>query len=118
MWSGGSPSSITDSSRMSARKRWDGPAGARSPLMRRITSGSVISSTRPAIFASPCHSGGLTEPLCRAKRGSRRRSSALTAPHMLPSQMSPSMNSISMPLMRGEPSRRRVAIVLWTNRSK
>jgi hypothetical protein len=57
-------------------------------------------------------------PLCKAKRGSRLRSSALTECLMLPSQSSPLAKRILVPLMRGEPSRRSVAMVLWAWASK
>src|SRR5438270_2031863 len=43
--------------------------------------------------------------------GSRFRSSALTAPRIDPIRNCPSTNSTSVPLIRGEPSRRRVAMV-------
>ena len=62
--------------------------------------------------------GGSAEALCSAKRGSRWRSRALRAPHIEPNHSSPSTKSASVPLIRGEPSRRRVAIVLWTPASK
>src|SRR5919199_360519 len=79
-----------------------------------LRSGSVTSSTRPASFASPVQSGGSADPLCKAKRGSRWRSSAFIDRHMLPSHNSPSAKFTSVPLTRGEPSRRSVARVLWT----
>src|SRR4051794_4430928 len=106
MWSAGSPMRTTTSSEMSRRKRCD------------VAPGSVTSSTVPAIFASPRQPAGSAEPLCNAKRGSRCRSSALTACHIDPSHASPSANSTSVPLMRGEPSRRSVASVLWVKASK
>ena len=85
---------------MSSRKRCESaPAG-------------VTSSARPAIFASPGQSGGSGDPLWMAKRGSRWRSSALTARDIDPMNRSPSANSTSVPLIRGDPSRRSVAIVL------
>src|SRR5216684_3934747 len=46
-----------------------------------------------------------------ATRGSRRRSNALTARGIDPICSCPSANSTSVPLMRGEPSWRRVAMV-------
>ena len=98
---------------ISARKRCHGSVAGSEPSAA-LRSSSSTSSARPAIFASPFQSGGLSEPLCSAKRGLRRRSSAFTARHMLPNQMSPSANWISVPLIRGEPSRRRVASVLCT----
>jgi hypothetical protein len=103
---------------MSARKTCARSGGASSPKMIALRSGSITSSTRPATLASAFHSGGSLDPLCRAKRGSRRRSSALTAFHMLPNHISPSTNSTSVPLIRGDPSRRRVAIVLCLKASK
>lgn len=105
------------SSVMSARNRWAGPGGA---LVRiaLIRLGSVISSTVPATFASPFQSAGSAELLCNTNRGSRCRSSALTACHMLPNQRSPSTNRHSVPLIRGEPSRLNVASVLWRPASK
>jgi hypothetical protein len=42
----------------------------------------------------------------------------LTARHIEPIHASPSANSTSVPLMRGPPSRRRVASVLWVKASK
>jgi hypothetical protein len=72
---------------------------------------------RPLSFASPAQallspSGGSTLGLWNATRGSRRRSSAFIEPSILPSVTRSSSNCISMPLMRGDPSRRIVAIVL------
>src|SRR5262245_5853037 len=71
-----------------------------------------MSTATPASLASPFHEDGSSEPLCNAKRGSRRRSRALTPCHIEPISSSPSSNLLSMPEMRGEPSRRTVAIVL------
>src|SRR5580658_1102834 len=73
---------------------------------------------RPAIFASPGQSlsfpsSGWKVGPCRAKRGSRLRSAPLRAPVIEPKRRSPSTNSHSMPEIRGEPSARNVAIVLW-----
>src|SRR5882724_10490444 len=73
---------------------------------------------RPAIFASPGHSfslpfSGWKVGPCSAKRGSRLRSAPLRAPVIEPKRRSPSVNSHSIPEMRGEPSARPVAIVLW-----
>ena len=82
-WSAGSPRRTTTTSVMSRRNRCDRPPGAPS-LIRATVSGSVISSARPAIFASPRQSGGSAEPLWMAKRGSRCRSSAFTACHIDP----------------------------------
>ncbi len=72
----------------------------------------------PAIFASPGQalslpSSGWKAGPCRAKRGSRLRSAPLRASVIEPKRRSPSVNSHSMPEMRGEPSARSVAIVLW-----
>ena len=96
---------------MSARNRCIGPGGALPCTTACLTSSEVTSSTVPASLASPLKSSP-SEALWRAKRGSRRRSRALTAFHMLPNQISPSAKMISLPLMRGDPSRRRVASVL------
>lgn len=66
----------------------------------------------------PFHSGVVIEPLCSAKRGSRWRSRAFVAFHMLPNHSPSGAKVTSVPLMRGEPSRRSVARVLWTFASK
>ena len=46
-------SATDDASRMSSRKRCDGPFAPASPLSSRTRASSVISSTTPATFASP-----------------------------------------------------------------
>ncbi len=74
-------------------------------------------TARPEIFASPGHcasapSTGSTVALCRANRGSRRRSAPLRASTIEPNTSSPSSKAASIPEIRGDPSARRVAIVL------
>ena len=78
----------------------------------------IVSSTTPASLASPFHDDGSSEPLWSANRGSRWRSRALRACHIEPISSSPSSNRVSMPEMRGEPSRRTVAMVLWVCASR
>jgi hypothetical protein len=80
--------------------------------------GLVTSSAEPATFASPFQPGGSSEALCKANRPSRRRSLALTDCHIAPNHRSPWTKNASIPLMRGEPSLRSVAIVLWTCASR
>ena len=77
-------------------------------------SGSVTSITVPANLASPAQISGSCDPLCRAKRGSASRSRTLGDLGIEPNASSPSMKRASIPLMRGEPSERTVAIVLCT----
>src|SRR6266511_452029 len=119
-WSGGSPIRVTTTSVTSTRNRWYGPGGASppdAPATAALRSGSVISSARPVILASPSNragwSGGSTVALWRARRGSRRRSRAFMDLYIPPSHRSPSANDASVPLIRGEPSLRKVAMVLW-----
>ncbi len=99
---------------ISARKRCQGPT-AQAPSRASACAPRRRPPRRvPRSSGSPPQSDGLSDALCRANRGSRRRSSASTARHMLPNQTSPSSNWISVPLMRGAPSRRSVASVLCT----
>ena len=75
-------------------------------------------TARPAIFASPGHSfswpsAGWKVGPWRANRGSRTRSAPFRAPVIEPNRSSPSVNSHSIPEMRGEPSALSVAMVLW-----
>ena len=74
----------------------------------RLVGSSETSTARPAILASPSVASLSTVALCSISRGSRRRSSFLRDPGMLPSQISPSANSGSHPLTRGDPSARSV----------
>src|SRR3954452_14231595 len=76
----------------------------------------AVGTARPEILASPTHapgasSGGLTDGLCSASRGVRCKSASLREPGIEPKVTSFSI-WVSMPLMRGEPSARSVAIVL------
>ena len=90
------------------------PGGPR----RRSARASVDLLGAPGhLRVAPCQSAP-SEALWMAKRGSRRRSSALTARHMLPKPELPVGEVISMPLIRGEPSRRSVASVLCLLASK
>src|SRR3989304_5495810 len=92
---------------------WPSPA----PPIAFKRLGSSISTARPASLASPGQASGSApgsgEGLCRARRGSRRRSTALRASFIEPNQTSPSLKETSMPLIRGAPSLRSVASVLW-----
>jgi len=56
--------------------------------------------------------------LCRANRGSRRRSAPLRAFGIEPEASSPSLKAASIPEIRGEPLARKVAIVLCLCASK
>jgi len=76
------------------------------------------SSARPESFASPPAISGSAVALCNANLGSRWRSFALRESGIMPSQRSPSRNDASWPLIRGEPSARRVASALWMCASK
>jgi len=87
-----------------------------SPALPVVT--GPAATARPATFASPGQSrssptAGWNVGPCSANRGSRARSAPLCAPRIEPKRNSPSVNSHSMPEMRGEPSARSVAIVLW-----
>lgn len=86
--------------------------------------GGPVGMARPLILASPGHwaslpsMGSVVGPW-RAKRGSRRRSAPLREWGMQPKVSWPSVMVVSMPEMRGEPSARRVAMVLclaWSRR--
>ena len=55
---------------------------------------------------------------CIAIRGSRRTSRNFIDPGIMPSTISPSLNAASLPLIRGEPSRRTVAMILLVPASK
>src|SRR4029450_13460053 len=59
------------------------------------------------------------EALCGARRGSLRSSGALRDPGIMPSHSSPSAKVASIPLIRGDPSRRRVAssLCLWASKA-
>jgi len=88
---------------MSIRNFWNFPSGT--------------SIARPAILASPLQEVGSSVgvsslPLWKATRASRCRSPNFTDAATIPKKTSPSEKSISMPLMRGDPSRLMVAIVL------
>ena len=56
--------------------------------------------------------------LCRAKRGSRRRSSALRESGIIASQSSPSPKCTSSPVSRGTPSARSVPRIEWRVRGQ
>ena len=78
-------------------------------------------SARPEIFASPGHcasapSTGSTVALCSANRGSRSRSALLRAFGIEPKASSPFSKAASIPEIRGDPSARKVAIVLCRRR--
>jgi len=82
-----------------------------------------LSTALPAIFASPDHwfslpYFGWKGWTVQREPGSRFRSAALRAPGIEPKRRSLSVNSHSMPEMRGEPSVRSVAMVLWRPASK
>src|SRR6201999_1985206 len=112
-----SVSRVTATSRTSARKSSESTAASSAPIALKISTlraGSTISSAIPESLASPCQPGGSIEPLWRARRGSRARSVPLREPGIEPNQRSSSMNFASRPLIRGEPSARSVASVLWT----
>src|SRR2546421_6170957 len=91
-WSGGSPPSVVrTASPTSARKRWNGcggssPFSSRSlPTNQSKVAGSVTSTARPEILASPPAISGSTVALRNAKRGSRWRSRALRESGIIPS---------------------------------
>ena len=69
----------------------------------------MISTARPEMRASPLVTCLSSVALCSASLGSRRRSAAFLEPCIMPSHSSSRANRGSMPLMRGEPSARRVA---------
>ena len=84
---------------------------------------SCLGTARPEIFASPGHSFSLPSSGWKvgpwiANRGSRARSAPLREPVIEPNCRWPSLNSHSMPEMRGDPSARTVAIVLCLPASK
>src|SRR5437899_1383268 len=88
-----------------------------------LSGGGGTSTAVPASLASPTQAlgsslGGSGVGLWTATRGSRRTSRSLTEPSMMPSVASPSSNWSSVPLMRGAPCRRSVAMVLWVPASK
>src|SRR5512132_3866047 len=120
-WSAGAPTRVWTTSPTSTRNRWASPGSP--PANRCFRAGSSTSTARPASLASPGQvvgsSGGSSEALCRARRGSRRRSSALRDPGIMPSHSWPSAKVVSIPLIRGDPSRRRVAssLCLWASKT-
>src|ERR1017187_3014373 len=88
-----------------------------------LPAGGAVSTAVPASFASPgpapgSPAGGSIVGLCTAIRGSRRTSRSFTEPLIIPSVTSPSANVSSEALMRGAPSRRTVAMVLFVPASK
>jgi hypothetical protein len=90
-------------------------AWKRSPSDPSVTGWAAIA--RPEIFASPGHcasepSTGSIVALCNAKRESRWRSAPLRAFGIEPNTSSPPSNAASIPEIRGDPSARKVAIVL------
>ncbi len=94
----------------SVRKRWNGSGGSASFTYPAFAPGSVTSIARPPMRTSPppipVPGPGLA---WSAKRGSRLRSSALSESGIMPSHSSPSRKRTSRPVVRGEPSLRRVA---------
>src|SRR5215211_5218177 len=122
-WSAGSPTRVCTTSRTSTRNRWASSGWPPPPANRSFSAGSSTSTARPASLASPGQvvgsSGGSREALCSARRGSRRRSRALRDPSIMPSHSSPSAKVASIPLIRGDPSRRRVAssLCLWASKA-
>ena len=100
--------------------RWVCTTSAMSAWKRSPSGPSAIgpaAMARPEIFASPGHcasepSTGSTVALCRANRGSRRRSAPLRAFDIEPNTRSPSSKTVSIPEIRGDPSARKVAMVL------
>jgi hypothetical protein len=79
-----------------------------------MVASSRTSIARPPSFASPPCIFGSAVALCSANRGSRWRSRAFIESSIMPSQISSSSNVASVPLTRGAPSRRNVAMTLWT----
>jgi len=107
--------------------KWVRTASVMSTRNRRPPStGELVKATsraKPASFASPGHprgspGDGSSVGLCSARRGSRSRSLSLREPGIIPTKSSPSANSTSMPLIRGDPSFRSVASVLCLRMSK
>jgi hypothetical protein len=105
---------------VAASSRWVCTTSAMSAWKRSPCTPSLVGAAaiaRPEIFASPGQcasepSTGSTVALCRAKRGSRRRSAPLRAFGIEPKTSSPSSKTASIPEIRGDPSARKVAIVL------
>ena len=108
-WSAGVPTLVITTSVRLIRNRCD-PGGPSCPS----TSEAV-----PEILASPGQrvgsSSGSAVLLCRAIRASRRRSRARRAPAIIPNARPSSAKATSVPLIRGDPSFRSVAMVwcLW-----
>src|SRR5215211_1189844 len=76
-WSAGSPTRVCTTSRTATRNRWASSGWPPPPANRSFRAGSSTSTARPASLASPGQvvgsSGGSSEALCTARRGSRRR---------------------------------------------
>ena len=127
-WSAGSPTRVWTSSTTSTRNRWAAPPGS-------------VSAWSPAPIRSQHRSGRRPRPPGRSAwrrrarrwgrpRGRRSRCGAPAAGRgagrgpcgrngIMPSHSSPSVKLASIPLIRGEPSRRRVArtLCLWASKA-
>ena len=92
--------------RAAARSRW---RRRRRRGSRHLGAALGDGDRSAAILTSPSVTALSALALWRAKRGSRSRSATFREPGIMPSQSWPAVMSGSRPLMRGEPSARRVA---------